>query len=93
MLREQGWNAINPAELDKDAGKPMSDPMSFAPDTNYEDHEFMRKALRRDMVAICDQCTAIYMMSNWERSKGAKAEHALAKALGLSIFYEAPLPE
>jgi hypothetical protein len=53
----------------------------------------MRKALRRDMVAICDQCTAIYMMSNWERSKGAKAEHALAKALGLSIFYEAPLPE
>jgi len=93
VLREQGWNVINPAELDKDAGKPMSDPMSFAPDTNYEDHEFMRKALRRDMVAICDQCTAIYMMSNWERSKGAKAEHALAKALGLSIFYEAPLPE
>ena len=93
VLREQGWNVINPAELDKDTGKPMSDPMSFAPDTNYEDHEFMRKALRRDMVAICDQCTAIYMMSNWERSKGAKAEHALAKALGLSIFYEAPLPE
>ena len=26
VLREQGWNVINPAELDKDAGKPMSDP-------------------------------------------------------------------
>jgi hypothetical protein len=45
------------------------------------------------MVAICDNCTAIYMMAGWESSSGAKAEHALAKALGLSIFYEAPLPE
>ena len=64
-----------------------------APDTNYEDHEFMRMALRRDVVAICEDCTAIYMMSNWERSKGANAELALAKALGLDVYYEAPLPK
>ena len=67
----------------------MSDPMSFAPDTNYEDHEFMRMALRRDVVAICEDCTAIYMMSNWERSKGANAELGTAKALGLDVYYEA----
>tara|TARA_B100000287_G_C20047033_1_gene548765 strand:- start:53 stop:472 length:420 start_codon:yes stop_codon:yes gene_type:complete len=93
VLRAQGWRVINPADLDRNAGKPMSDPMSFSPDTNYEDHEYMRDALKRDMDAICDECTAIYMMSDWEKSKGAKTEWALAKALGLDIYYEAPLPE
>jgi len=93
VLRSQGWRVINPAELDRDAGKAVSDPTAFDPETNYEDHEYMRNALMRDMVAICDECTAIYMMSGWENSKGAKAEWALAKALGLEIFYEAPLPK
>ena len=43
----------------------MSDPMSFAPDTNYEDHEFMKRC--SDVVAICEDCTAIYDVR--ERSK------------------------
>ncbi len=93
MLRSVGWNVVNPAELDREGGKPMADPMAFSPDTNYEDHEFMRSALRRDMVAICDECTAIYMMRDWENSRGAKAEWHLAKALGLIIYYEVPLPK
>ena len=91
-LDEMGWSVINPAELDRNEGKPMSDPMAFSPDTNYADHEFMRQALKRDMDALCDDCTAIYMMANWEESRGAKAEWHLAKALGLDIFYEIPLP-
>jgi len=93
MLEGAGWNIVNPAALDRDQGKPMSDPLSFSPDTNYEDHEFMRMALKRDMVAICDECTAIYMMRDWEKSRGAKAEWHLAKAMGLDIFYEVPLPQ
>lgn len=92
VLETQGWIVINPAEMDRDDDKPINGPMQFDPDKNYEDHEFMRKALKRDMVAICDDCTAIYMMSNWEKSKGAKTEWALAKALGLDIYYESPLP-
>ena len=92
VLIAQGWEVVNPAQLDRDAGKPMADPLSFAPDTNYEDHEFMRKALCRDMVAICENCTAIYMMSKWENSKGAQAEWALAKAMGPDVHYEVPLP-
>ena len=91
-LDEMGWTVINPAELDRNEGKPMSDPMAFSPETNYADHEFMRQALKRDMDALCDDCTAIYMMANWEESRGAKAEWHLAKALGLDIFYEIPLP-
>ena len=93
VLEQQGWKVINPAEMDRNDEKPINGPMQFDPENNYEDHEFMRNALKRDMVAICDDCTAIYMMSNWEISKGAKTELALAKALGLDIYYEAPLPD
>jgi len=92
ILDQYGWVVVNPAQMDRNDGKPMADPMSFSPDTNYEDHEFMRLALRRDMVAICEECTAIYMMAEWEKSRGAKAEWHLAKALGLDIYYEVPLP-
>jgi len=92
VLETQGWNVINPAEMDRDDNKPTNGPKQFDPENNYEDHEFMRNALKRDMVAICDYCTAIYMMSGWEKSSGARAEQALAKALGLNVYYEAPLP-
>ena len=92
VLEEQGWNVINPAELDRNDDKPINGPHQFDPENNYEDHEFMRQALKRDMVAICDECTAIYMMSGWEESRGAKAEWHLARAMGLYIYYEAPLP-
>ncbi len=93
VLSNQGWNVINPAELDRKAGKPSSDSHDFDPVNNYDDHEYMRDALRRDMVAICEECTAIYMMTEFEKSRGAKAEWHLAKALGLDIYYEAPLPD
>jgi len=93
VLEKQGWTIINPADMDRQDGAPDSGPMEFDPSINYEDREFMRDALKRDMVAICDKCTAIYMMSDWEKSRGAKAEWHLAKALGLEIYYEAPLPK
>jgi len=93
VLRNQGWEVINPAELDREAGKPTNPSYEFDPDNNYEDHEYMRNALLRDVVAICEKCTAIYMMSGWEKSKGANAELALARALGIKVFYEAPLPK
>lgn len=34
-------------------------------------------------------CDAIYMLSGWEQSKGAKAEHSIAVALDMKIIYEA----
>jgi len=93
VLEKQGWNIINPAEMDRQDGSPPNGHIEFDPATDYEDREFMRDALKRDLLAICEDCTAIYMMSDWEKSRGAKAEWHLAKALGLDIYYEAPLPE
>ena len=88
VLRKQGWEVVNPAELDRDAERLAPVSMVSTSQINYADDEFMRKALRRDMIAICDNCTAIYMMSNWERSKGARAELAIAKAIGLDVYFE-----
>jgi hypothetical protein len=93
VLERQGWTVINPAEMDRQEGEPPNGHMDFDPATDYEDREFMREALERDLVAICRDCTAMYMMSEFETSRGAKAEWHLAKALGLEIYYEAPLPK
>ena len=93
LLRKQGWRVINPAEMDREHGSPESNPMEYDPATNYDDREFMREALRRDLVAIAEECTAIYCMSGFEQSRGAKAEYQLAKAIGIDIYYEVPLPK
>lgn len=94
-LRNAGWEVINPAEFDRDLTQELVELNSFDfdPSVNYNDQEFLRKALARDLDLICKECTAIYMMIGWENSKGAKAEFALAKALGIDIFYEVPLPK
>ena len=93
ILEEQGWRVINPAEMDRTEGEPPNGHLEFDPATDYNDREFMREALKRDLVVICEECTAIYMMWGWEESRGAKAEWHTAKAVGLDIYYEAPLPK
>ena len=72
------WHVINPAKLDRDAGVDCADDM-----TKLE----LKEALRRDFDAIFD-CESMYMLRNWEKSKGARAEHALALALGMNIHYQ-----
>ena len=93
LLENQGWKVVNPAELDRKYGSPSSCPMEYDPEINYDDREFMRVAMKRDCIAICDECTAIYMLAGWEDSRGANAEHQLAKSLGLTVYYEIPLPK
>lgn len=45
------------------------------------------KYMRID-YALIDIADCIYMLSNWQDSNGAKAEHAYAKSLGKEIIYE-----
>lgn len=39
-------------------------------------------------IAGLFKCDAIYMLSDWGQSKGARIEYAIAKELGLKIFFE-----
>ena len=43
--------------------------------------------MRTDIRALC-LCDAIYMLNNWETSKGAKLEHRIATELGMKIYYQ-----
>lgn len=48
----------------------------------------LREMLGADLSWIAEHGTAIYMLKGWEKSNGARAEHALAVALDLEILYE-----
>jgi len=41
-----------------------------------------------DDLKCISTCTHMYMISGWERSPGAKIEHACATRMGLTIMYE-----
>lgn len=80
----------NPANWDREeygTGSNLSsdgDILQYAKDFGF----CMRTALKKDLSWIATYATHIYMLKGWELSKGAKAEHALAVALGLEIMYE-----
>lgn len=44
-----------------------------------------REGLREDLMWICDQAQVIFLLPGWEQSPGAKAERAVALALGIRV--------
>jgi hypothetical protein len=86
-LRAQGHLVFNPAEHDIEMfGKDISNPSGSAEQATA-DHGFDRRAaLKADLSWICDNAEAIALLPGWEKSSGATAEHALAKALNLRVI-------
>lgn len=90
-LRASGHEVFNPAECDIDrhggidigADNPTGDPKLAEEKHNFS----LRDALAEDTAYICKEADAIAMLPGWENSKGARAEHALAHALGHTIIY------
>ena len=72
------WEPINPARVDREEGVDPADDM-----TKLE----LKQALKRD-VDLVFQCECMFMLRGWERSEGARMEHALATALGMGIQYQ-----
>jgi len=95
MLRARGHTVFNPAERDieRHNGVDVSKGNAAGCElTAATDHGFnLRDALRDDLVYITQEADAIYLMSGWENSKGAVAEHATAVALasvGVKVMTE-----
>lgn len=44
--------------------------------------------MKADIIALMN-CDAIFMLTNWHQSNGAKIEHLLAIKLGYEVIYEA----
>tara|TARA_Y100000401_G_scaffold116613_1_gene122824 strand:+ start:99 stop:461 length:363 start_codon:yes stop_codon:yes gene_type:complete len=72
------FDPVNPAKMDRAFGLDSSVDMT---------KEELKDALKRDVDVIFES-DAMYMLRGWERSEGAKMEHSLAVALGMSIHYE-----
>ena len=87
-LTQNGWDVISPADLDRAMG---FDETAFPDDYDWIDLKKIGfdlfAAIDRDVAALKD-CDAIFMLEGWEKSKGAKAEHALAEWMGLDLYYQ-----
>lgn len=71
---------FNPAQMDEEAG--------YDGDcAAINSREYLKSCMQRDIAAIMAS-DALYMLTGWEKSEGARVEHALAVYLGLKIFYE-----
>lgn len=70
-LRARGHEVISPAELDE----ADSAPLGSLPWAEY---------LRRDIPHLIS-CEAIALLPGWENSRGARLEHHIATALGMSV--------
>lgn len=51
--------------------------------SGFEHEEYMKIC-----VAMIEVCDAIYMLTDWEDSKGAKEEYEIAKSLSKEILFE-----
>lgn len=81
---EGGWEVFNPAELDEEV---YGDTEATIEAMEADREAFLRAALGSDLAWICAEADAIAMLPGWEKSYGARAEHATAVALGLQIIY------
>lgn len=93
-LRKQGLVVFSPADNDRAL---LEKDSSWLPseDDHLDDWRTwstpgapsLRRMLGDDLHWIAMYADSIYMLKGWERSNGARAEHALAVALGLEITY------
>lgn len=72
FLQSEGNRAITPADLDSVFGF---------------DAAKLDFTIRIDFEAVM-QCDSIYMLRGWEKSVGARAEHAIAVWRGIPVRYE-----
>lgn len=93
-LRSDGHFVFNPAERDIEKVGDISKGNATGDNALAEaQHGFnLREALKDDLEFICLHADAVAVLPGSEVSKGAQAEIATARALGLLVFdYEAPV--
>lgn len=81
-IEEQARELFSKAENDiREAGHEPVNPMTLPHNHDKSWQSYMKEAIK----AMCD-CDAIYMLSNWEKSKGAIIERRIADYLGLEYY-------
>ena len=70
----------------------LQDHIVFNPAEHSYPTEDLRAAFSRDTEWLCGWADAVALLPGWHNSKGAKAECALALALGLEVYYLHEMP-
>lgn len=81
--RERGFTVISPAEHDRENGLDVTG-MTGDP-AELEGIFDLKKALLWDLQQVAD-ADGIVLLEGWEKSSGARAELALAAALGKRVY-------
>jgi hypothetical protein len=86
QLRALGHEVFNPADHDRaQHGDDVFDSPSGDLDDIAERGFDLRAALAADTAWICEHADGVALLPGWENSKGASAEAALGRALGLLV--------
>jgi len=88
-LRKAGFEVFSPAENDrKTLGSTHLDNNATGDEDQLKKATgfSIRDALRDDTHYICVHADGIALLPGWEKSAGARAEHALAQALGHTVI-------
>lgn len=91
-LRAAGHLVFNPADNDRLNGFEPIGATGDAAEAAARGFD-LRVALKQDLSWICDHAEALVLLEGWERSKGVRAEMALAEALGIPKYEMERLPE
>jgi len=87
-LEDEGWNAISPADMDREHG---FDAMDIEPNSDWNDMSSVpftkEECMERDLEAI-KKSDAIYMLKGWQNSTGAQAEYWCAKWRSKEIYFQ-----
>ena len=75
-LRQHGYRVVNPAELDLANG--------FHPAAKVSTRS-LKHFMVRDILSLV-KCQAVFLLPNWRRSRGAKAEVAFAISVNLPVY-------
>jgi len=81
-LEQLGFACINPANLERSIPVPEHEPW---------DRTFAKHCIRRDLIAIIDQCHALYLLRGWKKSRGAAVETSLARYSNMPMIEEGHL--
>jgi hypothetical protein len=86
-LRGQGFEVFSPAERDREAyGNSIEDNPTGDENKVTNSACTINDCMDADTHWICRFANAIALLPGWEKSSGANAELALAKALGLTVI-------
>lgn len=77
-LRAAGHTVFNPADHDRKCGLTGGKELT---------HAQRQAVFKADTNFICTKAEGIALLPGWSKSLGAKAEKALAEAIGLSVIY------